>query len=71
MENLLNKKPGVYVVKDILGGHGCKMRFYELGIYPGKRITLISSGDKGPILVRIGNTKIALGKGLAGRIIVE
>ncbi|AEF96036.1 FeoA family protein [Methanotorris igneus] len=71
METLLDKKPGVYVVKDILGGHGCKQRFYELGICPGKRITLINSGDCGPILVRVGNTKIALGRGMASKIVVE
>ncbi|EHP88805.1 FeoA family protein [Methanotorris formicicus] len=71
MENLLNKKPGVYVVKDILGGHGRKMKFYELGIYPGKKIKSINFGNKGPILVKVGNTKIALGRGMVSKIFVE
>ncbi|WP_292459946.1 FeoA family protein [Methanothermococcus sp.] len=68
MDNLLNKNPGTYTVVKI--NTPCK-KLYELGIIPGSKITVISSNKRGPILVRIGNSKIAIGRGMAGAILVE
>ncbi len=71
METLVNKRPGVYVVKDVLGGYWCKQKLYELGICPGKEIKLITFWHKGAVLIRVENTKIALGRRMASKIIVE
>ncbi|MBA2862754.1 FeoA family protein [Methanococcus maripaludis] len=68
MENLLHKDPGSYIVVKV-EGH-CR-RFYELGILPGCKITLISKTDRGPVLIRVGNSKVALGRGMAESIFVE
>ncbi|AVB75768.1 ferrous iron transport protein A [Methanococcus maripaludis] len=68
MENLLLKDPGSYMVVKV-EGH-CR-KFYELGILPGCKITLISRTNRGPVLIRVGNSKVALGRGMAESIFVE
>ncbi|WP_459202287.1 FeoA family protein [Methanococcus sp. CF] len=68
MENLLQKDPGSYMVVKV-EGH-CR-KFYELGILPGCKITLISQTNHGPVLIRVGNSKVALGRGMAESIFVE
>ena len=66
MESLADKGPGIYTVVKIT--KPCS-KFYQLGIVPGSKIMVISN-DKGPIIVRVGNCKIAIGRGLARHIIV-
>ncbi|MCM8799466.1 MAG: ferrous iron transport protein A [Candidatus Omnitrophica bacterium] len=59
-------------VLEILGGVGIKQRLLSLGIYPGREITKISHfALRGPITVKVGRTTLALGYGMAEKIIVE
>jgi len=67
MENLADKKPGTYLIKRIIGEY---KKLYDLRIVPGTRITVISN-EKGPIIVKVGNCKIAMGRDIARSIIVE
>lgn len=67
MVRLVDKKPGTYVVRDIIGEY---KKLYDLMIVPGTRITVISN-EKEPIIVKVGNCKIAMGKNIARSIIVE
>ena len=60
------------IVKDILGGENVTHRLATLGIRPGKRVTLISAHFwRGPVTVLVDKTKIAIGHGMADRIMVE
>ncbi|MFC1932041.1 ferrous iron transport protein A [Chloroflexota bacterium] len=60
------------IVVQILGGHGLINRLSALGIRPGQRVTKISSMFmRGPITIQIGNAQVAIGFGMAMRIIVE
>lgn len=59
-------------VVEILGGHGLVNRLSSLGIRPGKRITKVSSMFlRGPVAIDVGQTQIAIGFGMAGKILVE
>jgi len=59
-------------VAHIEGGHGLVNRLNALGIRPGKRITKISSMlMRGPITIQVGNAQVAIGFGMANKIIVE
>ena len=59
-------------VAEIQGGHGLVNRLNALGIRPGKKITKVSSMlMRGPVTIRSGNTRIAVGFGMANKIIVE
>jgi len=59
-------------VAQIQGGHGPVNRLNAMGISPGKRITKISSMlMRGPVTIQSGQTRLAIGFGIANRIIVE
>ena len=60
------------VVIQILGGHGLISRLDALGIRPGKRIIKISSMlMRGPVAIRVDNAQVAVGYGMASKIMVE
>lgn len=55
-----------------LGGHGFRNRLNALGIRLCKKITKVSSMlMRGPVIVDVGHTRVALGHGMARKIIVE
>ena len=59
-------------VVQIQGGHGLINRLSALGIRPGKKITKISSMlMRGPVTIQSGNSQVAVGFGMAKKIIVE
>jgi len=60
------------VVVQIQGGHGLVNRLNSLGIRPGKRITKTSSMImRGPVTIEVDRAQVAIGFGMARRIIVE
>ena len=60
------------VVVQIRGGYGMVNRLSALGIRPGKRITKVSSMFmRGPVTIQVDRVQVAIGFGMAGRIIVE
>lgn len=47
-------------------------RLSALGIRPGKRVTKVSSMFmRGPVTIQVGNAQVAIGFGMAKRILVE
>ena len=68
--NLASGETGV--VSDIIGGRGVINRLCALGIIPGKKIIKINAMMmRGPVVVRVGSTEIALGFGMASKIIIS
>ena len=60
------------VVAQILGGHGMSNRLSALGIRPGLRVTKVSSMVmRGPVTIQLGGSQVAIGFGMANRIVVE
>lgn len=56
----------------ILGGRGLMRRLEALDIRPGKKVTKVSSTlFRGPVTLRVDNAQVAIGFGMANRIIVE
>jgi len=54
------------------GGMGLVSRLSAMGIRPGRKITKLSSMlMRGPVTVQAGSTRLAIGFGMASRIIVE
>jgi len=70
---LLNLKPNHKgKVLEILGGAGLQNRLMSMGLYIGKEVTKISYiGLRGPVVIKVGRTVLALGHGMAAKIIVE
>ena len=60
------------VIINIRGGYGLSRRLETMGIKPGVMITKVSSQlMRGPITLRVGNSQIAIGFGMARKIIVK
>lgn len=60
------------IVVQIAGGRGLTSRLNALGIFPGKRITKISSAlMRGPVTIEVDRTQVAIGFGMASRITVR
>ncbi len=59
-------------VKEIDGGFGLRGRLEAIGLRPGIELRVVNSSFfKGPVTVRIGNSQVALGHGMARKIMVE
>ena len=59
-------------VSAILGGAGLQNRLMSMGLYVGKEITKLSYvGLRGPVVIRVGRSVLALGHGMATKIIIE
>ena len=59
-------------VTNIAGGHGLVNRLNSLGVRPGKRITKVSSMlMRGPVTIQLDSVQVAVGFGMAKRIMVE
>jgi len=71
--DLTQMQPGeTGIISEIQGGHGLIRKLQSRGIRPGKRISKVSSHFwRGPQTVEIDNLQIAIGFGMARRILVE
>lgn len=59
-------------VVEIRGGFGLIARLNSLGIMPGKEIIKISSMmGRGPVTIQVDRTQVAIGFGMASRILVR
>ncbi len=60
------------IVKEIQGGHGMVRKLQSMGVRPGKKITKVSSHFwRGPQTVEVDNIQIAIGFGMAKKILIE
>ncbi|MHA1126505.1 MAG: FeoA family protein [Candidatus Heimdallarchaeota archaeon] len=58
------------IVYQIISGHGACKRLNELGLIPGVEIELINRITSGPVMIRVKGSKLALGRGLARKVMV-
>lgn len=59
-------------VININKGAGAEQRLLEMGIVPGVEVELLAKHPfRGPVIVKLNNSRIALGRNLANSIEVE
>jgi len=59
-------------IVEIQAGMALQNRLISLGVYPGREITKLSQfALRGPLAIKVGRTVLALGFGMACKIIVE
>ena len=59
-------------ISEISGGGALQHRLMSMGIYAGKEVTKLSYvGLRGPVVIKAGRSVLALGHGMAQKIIVE
>ena len=71
--DLTQMQPGeAGIVKEIQGGQGFIRKLQSMGVRPDKKITKVSSHFwRGPQTVEVDDMQIAVGFGMAKKILVE
>ena len=71
--SLTDLRPGQSArVESIDGGHGMQQRLESLGVRPGKTVTKVSAVFMGgPVTVTVNGRQVAMGRGIASRVIVS
>ena len=60
------------VVREVKGGRGFLRKLENLGIHQGSRIRKVSNVfSRGPVVFSVGDTEVAIGYGMARKILVE
>ena len=57
-------------IKRMTGGHHFLSRLASLGFTPGARLRVVQNYGRGPIIVNVRETRVALGRGEAEKILV-
>lgn len=58
-------------ITSIEGGVELRHRLKELGLVDSARFELLQADGNGPVMIRLGGSKIAIGRGMAHKIEVE
>ncbi len=58
-------------IMSIQGGRGIRAKLEAMGMRPGVRVTKVSGQImQGPVIVRSGNTQVAIGFGMARKVFI-
>ncbi|MBN1669422.1 MAG: ferrous iron transport protein A [Kiritimatiellae bacterium] len=60
----------VYRVVRLAGGRGLERRLNAMGLIPGATLTTVAAQTHGPVLVEVKGSRLAIGRGMAARILV-
>ncbi|OYT59513.1 MAG: ferrous iron transport protein A [Desulfurococcales archaeon ex4484_217_1] len=68
----LSHVPAGYTVRvvSIMAGRGAARRLAEMGLTPGSIVRILKN-DVGPILLYVRGITVAIGKGMAMKVLVE
>lgn len=70
--NLSMTSPGEQVrLVSVQGGHELRKRLADLGLNIGEVLQIVQSDLNGPIILAVKDSRLALGRGMAHRIMVE
>ncbi|MCL4425239.1 MAG: ferrous iron transport protein A [Firmicutes bacterium] len=58
-------------MKGLTGGGSFRERMAELGVVRGIRLGIVKNDHVGPLIVSVGEGRLALGRGMASKILVE
>jgi len=56
---------------DVRGGRGIKRRLASMGLNHGVVVQMVQNAMPGPVVISISDTRLALGRGMAQKIIVR
>lgn len=59
------------LIRALRGGRGFSARLAALGVTPGVEVTVVQNFGSGPMIVTVRDTRIALGRGEAFKVLVE
>ena len=56
---------------DIDGGRGLRSKLYSMGLVPGITLKILNRNGSGPVMIAVKDSRLAIGRGMAEKIIVE
>ena len=56
---------------DIRGGRGVRSKLYSIGLVPGVTLKILNRSGSGPVMIAVKDSRLAIGRGMADKIIVE
>lgn len=56
---------------DVRGGNGIRKRLSAMGLTPGMVVTVVQNTMIGPVILGVMDSRIALGRGMAHKIMVS
>lgn len=63
--------PGEVVqIAGVRAGRGLARRLADMGLVPGSSVRVISSYMPGPVVLEVKGTRLALGRGMADKVLV-
>jgi ferrous iron transport protein A len=69
---LVQLQPGTHgIVREVEGGRGIASRLAAMGLTVGAYIEVLENRGHGPLLVLVRDTRIALGRSEALKIVIE
>lgn len=61
----------IAILKKIIGGQEIRQRLTAMGLLPGQIVMVVRNGHPGPLVVKVKESKIVLGREMAQKIKVE
>jgi len=61
----------VITVVGVNAGRGLTKRLADMGLVPGTKLRIVNSQISGPVIVEVRGSRLALGRGIAQKIMVE
>lgn len=55
----------------IQGGRQLRARLCNMGLVPGARFTVLNGNGGGPVIIKVKETRLAIGRGMARKMMVE
>jgi ferrous iron transport protein A len=58
-------------IVDVRAGHRLRRRLSDLGLVPGTVVEVVQSPGHGPVILALGEARLALGRGASHKVLVE
>jgi Fur family ferric uptake transcriptional regulator len=59
------------IIEEFMGGSGAQLRLATMGLRSGDEVEVITNRGEGQIVVAVNTTRLALGRGIAKKIMVK
>jgi ferrous iron transport protein A len=59
------------IVIGFASGRGAVDHFAQLGIHPGTKLRVLTSGGTGPVTIAAGQRRMDIGRGMADKLLVS
>ena len=59
------------VIKEIMGGINLRRKLVQLGLIPGTEVKIVENRKFGPVIIEVFGTRLIIGEGMAGKVVIK